>query len=415
MQVSKVLIIEDLMRIKRIIYFIESPFCRRDFERFGIGIIKDNGFCVEIWDFTPFISPKTYNTIKVPDPIDYQKNNCRIFMEKTEVIQEIKNLKQDTMIILMMHFDYEHYFLYRELSKQNISYAFIITNAIPVFKNIKTVNHFFKKYWPTNFTSKIKKLNLEMIKKYFFYRVPGFLQMIKFPDFIFTGGSVSLINYKLPIGKKTNIVWGHTLDYDLYLRDLRKSSNIKFKDEKYIVFCDGYLPLHPEWIRDNEKPPITPEIYYPTMCNLFSKVEKETGLNVVIAAHPRSKYEELPDYFDGRKVLRGKTMELIRDSEFVLMHGSTSLNFVVLYHKPVLFLTIHKIEQSRAFRNCSRVFSSELNKGFIIIDSNYEIDWDKALKIDEEAYANYKEKYIKIRNSREEFFWQIVADEIKES
>lgn len=401
------------MRIKKIIYFIEYPFCQRDFERFGIDIMKDNGFCVEIWDFTPFISLETHNTVKVPDPIDYQKSNCRLFTKKAKIIQEIKNLKQDTMIILIMFFDYEHYFLYRELSKQNISYSFIITNTIPVYKNNSAGNYFFNKYWLTNFARKIKKLNLEKIKKYVFNRVPSSLLMIQFPEFIFAGGYKSLINYKFPIGKKTNIIWGHTLDYDLYLKDLRKSSNIKFKDENYIVFCDQYLPLHAQYIRRNIKPPITPEIYYPTMCKFFYKVEKETGLKVVIAAHPRSKYEEHPDYFDGRKVIRGKTMELVRDSEFVLMHCSTSLNFAVLYHKPVLFLAMVKMEQSRVFSNYVRAFSSELNKGFITIDSDYKIDWDKELRIDEEAYANYKEKYIKRRNSKEEFFWQIVAGEIK--
>src|SRR4030042_5020874 len=140
------------MSIKKIIYFIESTFCQRDYERFGIDIIKDNGFCVEIWDFTPFISPAAYEIVKVSDPIDYKKSNCRLFMNKAKVIQEIKNLKQDTMIICIMFFDYKHYFLYRELSKQNIPYAFIVTNAIPVYKNNNKGNYFFKKYWPTNFT-----------------------------------------------------------------------------------------------------------------------------------------------------------------------------------------------------------------------------------------------------------------------
>jgi len=317
------------------------------------------------------------------------------------------------MIISIMFFDYEHYFLYRELSKQNISYAFIITNTIPICKNKSKGNYFFSKYRLNNFARKIKKMNLEKIKKYVFYRVPDSLLMIQFPEFIFAGGYKSLIEYKFPIGKKTKIIWCHTLDYDLYLRNLRKSSNIKFKDENYIVFCDEYLPFHPEYIRYNIEPPITPEIYYPTMCKFFYKVEKETGLKVVIAAHPRSKYEEHPDYFNGRKVIRGRTMELIRDSEFVLMHSSTSLNLAVLYHRPVLFLTMVKMEQSKDLSGYVQRFSSELNKGFITIDSDYKIDWDKELKIDEEAYANYKEKYIKRRNSKEEFFWQIVADEIK--
>ena len=401
------------MRIKKIIYFIESLFCQRDFERFGIDIIKDNGFCVEIWDLTPIISPETYNKINVLDPVDYKKCNCRLFIEKAKIIQDIKKLKQDTMIISIMPFDYEHYFIYRELSKQNIPYAFIITNAIPVNKSSSTGSYFFNKNRFAQFARKIKRFNLKKIKKYIFNRIPSSILMIQFPEFIFTGGSMSLINYKYPIGKNTKIIWGHTMDYDLYLKDLQKPSGTKFKDDKYIVFCDVYFPLHPEYIRFNIKPLITPERYYLKICKFFYKIEKETGFKVIIAAHPRSKYEEHPDYFDGREVIRGKTMELVRDSEFVLIHGSTSLNFAVLYYKPVLFLTIVKMEQSKHFSDSVRVFSSELNKGFIPIDSGYKIDWDKELQIDREAYANYKEKYIKRRNTKEEYFWQIVADEIK--
>lgn len=33
--------------------------------------------------------------------------------------------------------------------------------------------------------------------------------------------------------------------------------------------------------------------------------------------------------------------------------------------------------------------------------------------INEKVYYNYKEKYIKKNGSKEEYFWQIVADEIK--
>lgn len=60
-----------------------------------------------------------------------------------------------------------------------------------------------------------------------------------------------------------------------------------------------------------------------------------------------------------------------------------------------------------------RAYSSELYKGFINIDDDYEIDWDKELTIDKKAYADYKERYIKRRGTEEKPFWQIVADEIK--
>ena len=401
------------MKIEKVIYFIRSNFCQRDFKRFGIEIMKNNGFLVEIWDLTPFLNPEAYKTLEVPDPIDYQKSNCRLFIKKEEAVNEIKNLKQDAIIISMMVFDYKTYFLYRELSKKDILYSLVYTNAIPMYKNVSGSYSFFNRCRLIHFLKKIRELNLGKIKKNIFRKIPFNWLMIQLPAFIFAGGSQSIVNYPSPIGLRTKVIWGHTLDYDLYLKDLQQTSKNELASKKYIVFIDAYMPFHPDYIHMNIKPPIAPEIYYQAMCKFFYKVEKETGLKVIIAAHPRSKYEEHPDYFDGRKVIRGKTMELVRDSEFVLMHSSTSLNFAVLYHKPVLFLTLVKMEQSKVFTDYIRMVSSELNKGFITIDSDYKIDWDKELKIDEEAYANYKEKYIKRRNTKEEFFWQIVADEIK--
>ena len=47
------------------------------------------------------------------------------------------------------------------------------------------------------------------------------------------------------------------------------------------------------------------------------------------------------------------------------------------------------------------------------IEQNYDIDWNKELIINEKIYNNYKEKYIKKNDTKEEYFWQIVADEIK--
>jgi len=59
-------------KITEIIFFIESPFNRRDYERFGIDLLKENGFQVRVWDFTPILYPEVYKRVKVPDPIDFQ-------------------------------------------------------------------------------------------------------------------------------------------------------------------------------------------------------------------------------------------------------------------------------------------------------------------------------------------------------
>jgi len=38
--------------IKRIIFLVEMKFNFRDYQRFGIEILQQNGFSVEVWDMT---------------------------------------------------------------------------------------------------------------------------------------------------------------------------------------------------------------------------------------------------------------------------------------------------------------------------------------------------------------------------
>ena len=49
-----------MTKIKKVIYIIETRFNKRDYDRFGIEILKKNGFEVEVWDFTPFLGSHEY-------------------------------------------------------------------------------------------------------------------------------------------------------------------------------------------------------------------------------------------------------------------------------------------------------------------------------------------------------------------
>jgi len=401
-----------LMKIKKIIYFVPT-FCRRDYERFGIEIIRNNGFDVEVWDLAPVIYTRVYNKIEVPDPINYKKSNCRLFINKDEIIREIRKLKLDTLVITIFVINLKTYFLYRELSKKDIPYALFCVNTIPYHKTKVTTRNLLSKIKLDYFFEKIRGLNFEKIKRYLFNINPFKHLMIKSPTLILAGGSKTLINYNPPIGKRTKIIWGHTLDYDLYLKDLIKPSKNEIKGEKYAVFIDQYLPFAPDYIYMGTKSPLTPARYYHSLSKFFSRIEKETGLNIIIAAHPRSKYKKHKNYFGDRKLIYGKTIELIRDSELVLMHYSASLNFAVLYNKPVLFFTTGEMEKCASEVKKICVYSTELNKEFINIDGNFRVDWDKELTVDKETYANYKEKYLKRKGTEEKPFWQILADKVK--
>ena len=351
--------------------------------------------------------------VKIPDPLDYKISNCKLILSKKDAIRLIKKLENDSIIITMFHIYYRSYFIYRELSKSKILYALFNANTIPTLIKDHSRSKFSITSGLVNFLNKIRKINFTKIKKRIFMRIPFNFLMIEYPSFILAGGSQTLINYKSPIGEKTKVIWGHSLDYDLYLKDLYKPISNEFKGKKYIVFIDEYMPFHPYYIGNNVKPTTSPTNYYPILNDFFSKIKEETGFDVIIAAHPRSKYKEHPDYFNGRMVIRGKINELIRDSEIVLIHYSTALNFAILYYKPVIFITTNEMEQSNMISKYIRSFSSELSKSFVNINDNHEIDWCKELKINRKVYDKYKEKYIKRKNTKEKFFWQIIADEIK--
>ena len=401
------------MKKKKIIYFTSFTFSKWDYERFGIEIMKKNGFSVELWDFTPFLNPEAYETLKVPDPINYKEYNLKLFKNNSDVLNQIVCLESDTIIINLLLPDYRLFYVFKRLSKLNIRYGLLIPNAVPMHRNVSYNSRWFDWKKLINFIKKIKDLNLVKIEKRIPRKISYRLYRINFPEFILAGaGTQALITYNPPIGQNTKIVWIHSFDYDVYLKNLSKPLKNNFKSDKYIVFIDEYLPFAHDYVYMGLKSPITPERYYPLLCNFFSRVEKETGFEVVIAAHPSSIYENHPDYFGTRRVFRGKTNELIRNSEFVLMHYSTSVSFAILYNKPVLFFITKEIEQSKRDISLIQIFSSELNKGYINIDKNYNINWDKELTIDKETYVNYKEKYIKRKGTEEKLFWQIVADEI---
>jgi len=403
------------MKIKKVIYFVYAPFCQRDYKRFGIEIMNNNGFLVEVWDFTPIIYPEAYQAVKPIDSIDISKYSYyKIYLRKIEAKQAIANLKKDTIIIsIMPGYSFKTYFIYKELSKANISYCFFCSNAIPTYTKIKELSSGINKRSFVCFYNKFKSINLSKISEFIFKNISHYWFPIQFSEFIFAGGSQSILNYNIPRSVDIKIVWCHTLDYDLYLDNIKVGFKKKLKSEKYVVFIDEYIPFHPDYFFMNIKSPTTPEIYYPILCNFFKYIEEKTGLKVIIAAHPRSRYEEHTDYFGGREAIRGETRDLIRGCEFVLTHYSTSLNFAVLHKKPVIFITTNDLERSTIDANYIYSYSWEFKKIAYNIEQNYNIDWNKELIINEKIYNNYKEKYIKKNGSKEEYFWQIAADEIK--
>lgn len=388
--------------IDNILFLVGSPFNQRDFERFGIELLKKNGFKVEVCDLTNILHLHLIKNYTSPDQID--SSYFIVFNNKSQCINKIKNLSSNTFIINWMSYSPKSYWVYKVISKSDAAYAVDMSNALPSVTNSEKKGFFY-------YIKNIQKASPKELTKFIeriFYRVPFSFFGIKPANLILAGGEQCL-KYPDPVAKTTEVLWVHSLDYDLYLKEREKT----FIERPMAVFLDEYLPFHPDYIITGDQPPINAKSYYPLLNKFFTRIEQELELEVVIAAHPLSCYEKHIDSFEGRKCIRGKTLRLIRESQLVLAHCSTSLNIANLFYKPVIFMTSHTLDKS-GHGPMIRKMADWFGKKPIFIDDDVTIDWKQLITINANNYDCYRQAYIKTKCSEDIPYWQIVANRLKE-
>lgn len=383
--------------IKRIIYLMESPFNWFYYKFFGIETLQKNGFKVEIWNFGHFLYPQFHKEVKISDPFNWE--NYNYFLTLDEARAALSNLKNDCFVVCFISYRIQSFPIYRALSRFNIRYCLVMSNAFPWLNNRIKMDTIIKN---------LKKITIVKILNALYKCVPYNYLGIKPANLILAGGTES-IKYKYSIDKNTEILWLHALDYDSYIE--KRDSPVQC-DKNMGVFLDEYMPLHPDSVQLGLSVPCTPEEYYPGLCKFFDYMEHVYGVHIVIAAHPKSNYEAHPDYFGGRTVIKGQTAELVRKSRFTIAHSSASINLAVLFHKPVIFITSNRIQQNYIGPQID-LMASWLGKKTINIDNPIMIDLEEEISINEKAYMKYIQSYIKKECSEELPFWQIFANRIK--
>ncbi len=77
---------------------------------------------------------------------------------------------------------------------------------------------------------------------------------------------------------------------------------------------------------------------FSSLNKFFDKFEQSTGLNVIIAAHPKTLFTKENNSFDNRSFVKNKTFDLIKNSKGVFAHSSTSISMAILLNKPLTLL-----------------------------------------------------------------------------
>ncbi len=378
--------------INKIVFFVESPFNKRNYERFGIELLIKNGFEVEVWEFTPFLHPLVHREMEITDPVIFP--GLRRFMDKKDAIAAIATLNNNCFVNCFAGWQNSSIDIYKAISKNNLKYSVPMSNVAPPFKA----------------RSKSLLNPLRMAKRFLSYaRRAIAMRQIKPVDIILAGGQKSL-HHSYPIGPNTEKLWVHNMDYDLFIKEANNPVDV---DNNMGVFLDESLPLYGDYLYFGTSSPIDPEEYYALLRKYFNYLEMNFGVHIVVAAHPVSYYERHPHFFGGRQVIKGKTMELVRKAGFVISHSSTSVCFAVMFKKPIMYITSKKIQGGNAGPMIEK-FASLFNKKLIYLDEPLSIDWADEMKIDDQLYERYKNDYIKKKGSEESPYWQIFANRIKQ-
>ncbi len=392
---------------KDILFLITQPLNTRNYERFGMKEMEKLGYKVYIWDLTFIDHPFYHNQRDTSGEIPH--NNLTIFNNKENLFKNLYSLEKGKyLVISYLKLSYKTVSFYRYLSN-NFIFGVYPFGLMPAEKQRQS---FFKKINNKQKNLFNQKLSIsDLFLKFLLKFLNNKLLLIKDCNFYISSGS-ALKSNRL-IGKKSKIVPACTNDYNNHLK---KRNYPKIINTNYVLFLDEFLPFHSDYLMEGISKLPNPSYYYYHLENFFKLVKNKTNLEIVVAAHPKSDYENYPEYFKNQKIIKGKTDVLVRDSNFVICHGSASISYAIIYKKPIILTTMQSLESSlpRTYYDY-KALSKSISKEQLTLDNiNLEnVDLNKYLSIDQKVYKTYLHKYIKNKDAKNLNSWEILNEYIK--
>lgn len=325
--------------MKDIIFIDHELFTKRRKSIFMIDQLQSSGYNVEIWDISNIVYPERL----YPDELNEKYVRKIISISELEsIIQSIDVNKK--VFIVECFYEWNNRHIYKILSDYN---CFII--KLDLYANTRLKESLFDKLIRIKserisdfFIKRFRVLLFYLYKK--IYHIKGFNRIISSSNIVFR---TDKINHP---------------DYESYINELNNQPLI---NGSYIVFCDIYFPNHPELLPLFKKPPKQSEYLY-ALNNFFSFLERKYNMPVVIAAHPKSDYTG--NEFEGRRIIKYNTSNLVLNSQMVLQHFSNSISFCVLADKPVLFFITNEMLELKQSVKYMHLLAKTLGKKVINID-----------------------------------------------
>lgn len=244
-----------------------------------------------------------------------------------------------------------------------------------------------------------------------------FLFGIRNMDLIIVSGTKSEELYlHFPCGANTKRIWAHCNDTEIYIKDdTELSENIcTFIDTNLFWAIDASEEIK-EYMMD------TAEIYGKEICAFFDSVERITGLDVEIACHPRldrTQIDFLRRIYGWRRVKKGETLQMIKQSKYVFVTMSSAIKYSVLSHKKTFVLSTSSLKKEKNVNSAIRQMAKLLETDVIDVDRIRIDDKDsydnelRSLFLRQKDCGEFEKRYCRVNPNDNRVFWDIVINEL---
>jgi|WetSurMetagenome_2_1015567.scaffolds.fasta_scaffold00106_11 hypothetical protein len=381
--------------MKKVIYIAYAHLSQKVVRDQYMDYLRAEGIEVEYWDLVSLLFGGSGEANMIERDYVFTPNT---YDELDKMLGAPGN--RDAIYIILIVYEGRFVRLFRLLNKYKCKTFFILWGQFPC----RTTSRWLNKVVGGIFRPiRLGKETLNRIKGIACKK----LKLVNPFDVVFAAGYAPMTLYH-DAGKVVPI---NSIEYDDYIRSL--SINERLVEGGYAVFLDIYLPYQKNNLKLNHLGAIDPHDYFSACNRFFDLVERKFGVKVVIAAHPRSDYEN--NTFGGREIYRGMTPKLVKDSDFVISHNSTSLSYAVLNMKPIIFIFTN--EMKRLYKNTPTMIliheiASYLGSNVYNIDEIIDGGHIAMSRISPERYENYKYGYLTTLESEHTTTQEIFRREI---
>ncbi|MBT5299760.1 MAG: hypothetical protein HOL41_15570 [Rhodospirillaceae bacterium] len=380
----------------RIAIVIQLPFSNADLTKYDIATLLRMGCHVDVIDASQIMHPNWVSSDTMFVPPDGVSIYVAASQADLGLVKDVLDRAEVTICSVSTgHINFQSLSLIQTISRSATPYFLIYRDAIPSID--QEITH----------KSIIQRLRQCQPMTSMLNRIPLSMLGIRRADGVIWGGDACRIATKM-VGPSTTEIWGISQNYELYIRNVTALPNAS--NSETAVYLDQYFGFHPDSKTRGQCGILETDGYYRNLRRLFDRIEAELGIEVVIAAHPRSDYRAKPNLYGARQVIRGKSIDLVRQSKLTICAYSTAASFAVLFNKPLLVITTPEISNIRALPNAPEALARSIGKQAEDLSHPDSINLQDAMAINDLKYSEYLRRYVISERSSKKGIAAILCD-----